>query len=105
MTELKLKKIISFIQFWITTIPESLSAQKADGVLLCEFTSRNRYQHRFTVWKTKIQMLAYQSSPSHLKAMKRISQISSGKVYGYETEAIPSREGALEKWDKNERKF
>ena len=50
-------------------------------------------------------MLAYRSPPSHLKAMKRISQISSGKVYGYETEAIPSREGALEKWDKNERKF
>jgi hypothetical protein len=37
--------------------------------------------------------------------MKRISQIGSRKVYGYEAEAIPSWKDALEKSDKNGREF
>jgi hypothetical protein len=46
-------------------------------------------------------MLDYKSSPSHSRAMKGISKIGSGKVYGYETDDIPSWEDALSEWDKN----
>ena len=48
-------------------------------------------------------MLAYVSSPAHLRAMKSISKIGSGKVYGYETDAMPSWQDALVEWDKNGR--
>ena len=105
VTGLKPKSLISLIRFWVTTMPASISAQKADGVLLCEFNSRNHYQHTLTVWKTKKQMLAYRSSPSHLRAMKSISQIGTGKVYGYETDTIPSWEAALAEWDNHGREI
>jgi hypothetical protein len=50
-------------------------------------------------------MLAYRSSPSHLRAMKRILQIGTGKVYGYETDTIPSWEAALAEWDNHRREI
>ena len=84
-------------------MPASISAQKADGVLLCEFNSHIHYQHTLTVWKK--QMLAYRSSPSQLRAMKRILQIGTGKVYAYETDTIPSWEAALAEWDNHGRKI
>ena len=86
-------------------MPASISARTADGILLCEFNSRNYYQHTLTVWKTKKKMLAYRLSRSHLRAMKRIAQIGTGKVYGYETDTMPSWEDALAEWDNNGREF
>jgi hypothetical protein len=50
-------------------------------------------------------MLAFLTSPSHLKAMKFFSKIGSGKVYGYEANSIPSWEDAFTKWDKNGRMY
>ena len=46
-------------------------------------------------------MLSYLVSPNHLKAMKNFSKIGEGKVYGYETDSIPSWKDALTEWDKN----
>jgi hypothetical protein len=103
VTGLKPKGLIGWLRFWVLTIPASMNAQKAEGVLHCEFNSRNRFQHTLTVWKSKKQMLAYRSSPAHLRAMKSFSKIGSGKVYGYETDAIPTWEDALAEWDKNGR--
>ena len=50
-------------------------------------------------------MLTYRSSSAHLRAMKRISKIGTGKVFGYETESIPSWKDALTVSDKNGREF
>ena len=87
VTGLKPKGLIGWIRFWKLTIPASKDAQKADGILHCSFNSRHGYQHTLTVWKSK--------------AMKNFSKIGSGKVYGYESNSIPSWEKALAKWDKN----
>ena len=99
------KGLIGWIRFWALTVPASKNAQKAEGILLCEFNSHNHFQHTLTVWKAKKQMLAYVSSPAHLRAMKSISKIGSGKVYGYETDAMPSWQDALVEWDKNGREY
>ena len=37
----------------------------------------------------------------NLKAMKNLSKIGEGKVYGYEAGRIPSWEDAFTEWDKN----
>jgi len=103
VTGLKPKGLIGWIRFWILTIPASKDAQKAEGIIHCAFNSRNGYQHTLTVWKSKVHMLGYLSSPAHLKAMKNFSNIGSGKVYGYETDTMPSWENALTEWDKNGR--
>ena len=101
VTGLKPKGLIGWIKFWALTIPASKDAQKAEGILHCAFNSRNGYQHTLTVWKSKKYMLGYLRSPSHLNAMKNFSKIGEGKVYGYETDSIPSWEDALTEWDKN----
>jgi hypothetical protein len=101
ITGLKPEGLIGWIRFLALTIPASKDAQKAEGILHCAFNSRNGYKHTLTVWKSKKHMLAFLTSPSHLKAMKFFSKIGSGKVYGYEANSIPSWEDALTKWDKN----
>jgi len=105
VTGLKPKGLIGWIRFWVLTIPASNNAQKAEGVLLCEFNSQNHFQHTLTVWTSKKQMLAYKSSSAHLRAMKSYSKIGSGKIYGYETDAIPSWDDALSEWKINGREI
>ena len=53
VTGLKPKGFIARIRFWITTLPASRAAQMADGILFCDFKTRNGYHHTLTVWKTK----------------------------------------------------
>jgi len=105
VTGLKPKGFIGRVRFWIFTTSVSLSAQKADGILLCEFNSRNGYQHTLTVWETKEHMMAFRASPAHVRAMKRISQIGIGKVFGYEADFSPSWEDALSELDGNGSEF
>ena len=50
-------------------------------------------------------MLTYKSSSAHLRAMKSFSKIGSGKVYGYETDAMPSWDDALSEWKENGREI
>ena len=85
------------------TARASRKGRKADGVLFCDFGSRDGYQNTFTVWETKKHMMAYRSSPAHLRAMKRMPQIGAGKVYGYETDFIPSWEDAYSEYDRHAR--
>ena len=75
----KPKGIIGWISFWAYTIPTSNDAQKAEGILHCEFNSRNGYQHTLTVWKSKEHMLSFLTSPPHLNAMKNILKLVSEK--------------------------
>ena len=50
-------------------------------------------------------MTVYRSSPAHLKAMKNMLQIGSGKVFGYEADSIPNWEDALTELDNNARVY
>jgi hypothetical protein len=50
-------------------------------------------------------MLAYRSSPAHLNAMKKLSKIGSGKIYGYETNETPSWEDAYYEWCEKAREY
>ena len=103
VTGVKPKGLLGWIKFWTFAIPASKDAQKAEGILHCALNSRNGYQHTLTVWKSKEHMQGYLTSPAHLKAMKNLSKIGSGKVYGYEANIIPSWEDALTELDKNGR--
>jgi hypothetical protein len=88
VTGIKPKGLIGWIRFLAVTIPASRKAQQADGMLLCEFNSRDHFQHTLTVWESKDKMLAHRTSPAHLRAMNNFSKIGRGKVYGYETEVM-----------------
>lgn len=103
VTGLKTNNFISSLRFWFLTVPAFRGAQKADGILVCNTISRTGYHHTLTVWESKKQMLAYRKSPAHLKAMKVFPSIAIGKVYGYDSDVIPSWEDALSEWNKNAR--
>jgi hypothetical protein len=100
ITGIKPKGLIGWLRFFKLTIPASKDAQKAQGILHCAFNSRNGFKHTLTVWKSRDDMVRYLTSPPHLKAMKKISTIGDGKVYGYETNSIPSWEDAFNMWDR-----
>ena len=48
-------------------------------------------------------MLAYVRSPKHMKAMKAFPSIAIGRLLGYESDAIPSWDEALLKWEREAR--
>ena len=70
-----------------------------------KFSSRNGFLHTFTVWESRTHMIAYRSSPAHLKAMKSLSKIGNGKIHGYDADTIPSWEDAYSEWCKNAREY
>jgi len=99
VTGLKTKGFMSWIRFWMLAIPAFRAAQKAEGCLICETKTHNGYHHTFTVWKDKTSMMKYRASPAHFKAMKVFSKIAFGKIYGYETNNIPTWSDALKGWN------
>ena len=46
-------------------------------------------------------MLSYEVSLAYLSAMKSYSKVGSGKIYGYETYAIPIQDNTLSEWEEN----
>ena len=70
VTGIKPKGITGWIYFLLYNIPASKASKDHDGLLASELSSRNGYLHTFTVWESRTHMIAYRSSPAHLKAMK-----------------------------------
>ena len=48
-------------------------------------------------------MLSYVRSPKHMKAMKAFPSIAIGRLLSYESDAIPSWDEALLKWEREAR--
>ena len=103
VTGLKTNNLYASMKFWLLTIPAFRAAQKVDGILLCENKSRNGYQHTLTVCKTKAHMLAYVRSPKQMKAMRAFPSIAIGRLLSYESDAVPSWDEALLKWEREAR--
>ena len=103
VTGLKTKNLYASMKFWLLTIPAFRATQKADGILLCENNSRNGYQHTLTVWETKAHMLSYVRSPKYMKAIRAFPSIAIGRLLSYESDAIPSWDEALLKWEREAR--
>lgn len=58
VTGLKPKDFIGWVRFGLLTKFASRSAQNAPGLVLCDFKSRNGWQHTLTVWENKKHMIA-----------------------------------------------
>jgi hypothetical protein len=99
ITGLKTKGLFASIRFWFLTVPAFKAARNANGIILCESKSQNGYHHTLTVWKSKANMIEYISSPVHLKAKRAFPSIAVGKVIGYQCDAIPSWEQAIQAWN------
>ena len=90
--------------FWRHAIPSKLQAEAADGNIQASTTYRNGIMHTLTVWQDRKSMTRYMVSGAHAKAMKVIKDISNPggtKIYGYESETIPTWDEALALWDEH----
>lgn len=94
LTGLKPKGFFAYFRFWLLAIPSFRQAQTALGNLHCDVKKVQEYQCTITAWESKDAMLNYLRSGAHLKAMKAFHQIATGPTYGYESDTIPSWEGA-----------
>ena len=105
MTGIKPKGITMWLYFLLYNIPASKASKDHDGLLVSEFSLRNDFLHTFTVWESRTHMIAYRSSPAHLKEMESLSRIGSGKIHGYETETMPDWEDAYNEWSEKAREY
>ena len=105
VTGIKPKGITGWLYFLLYNIPASKASKGHDGLLASELSSRNGHLHTFTIWESRNHMIAYRSSPAHLKAIKSLSKIGSGKIHGYETDTMPSWEEAYSEWGEKAREY
>lgn len=102
VTGLQLKNILQYPRFMRYAVPSAIHARNAEGIVVARTTARNGIQHTLTVWEDKTFMLQYMRAGAHLQAMKVTNQVSAPggtKIYGYESDTIPTWEEALELWD------
>ncbi|MGB2096681.1 MAG: hypothetical protein ACPHW5_02705 [Candidatus Puniceispirillales bacterium] len=94
VTGLKPRGIIGAIRFWLLAIP-------SNGILFCEAKSVNGYKHTLTAWNSKESMNDFVFSKTHVKAIKAYPKIAKGFTVTYESDAVPSWEDALAKWERD----
>ena len=93
------------LTFWYYAIPSKIQADNASGALYVDVATKNGAHYSFTVWESRQAMRAYVSSGSHLEAMKNFRRFATGKVYSYETSAVPSIDEAIAMLEANGRAF
>lgn len=104
VTGLKVKSLWYFPMFLKHAIPSFQQAQRAAGNVFAETKAKNGIQHTLTVWEDKKSMMLFLRSGAHAQAMKvtqQISDMSETKVYGYESDILPTWEEALKQWEEH----
>lgn len=84
--------------------PSFMQASKAEGNVFAQTKDVSGCHHTLTVWESKQSMRKFLVSGAHAKAMKitmEISDLDKTKVYGYETDTMPTWEEALDLWEKH----
>ena len=102
VTGLQLKSIWYAPKFWRRTIPAFAQAEQAEGNVYCQTKSRDGVHHTLTVWDSRESMRKFMFSGAHAQAMKilkEVANLETTKVYGYESDEIPTWEQALQEWD------
>jgi hypothetical protein len=104
ITGIKLKSIWHFPKFQSYSGPSMKQSQKADGNISSQGNYRNGVLHTLSVWKDRKSMARFMASGAHARAMKindEVSVSSTTKVYGYETDTIPTWDEAILLWDEH----
>jgi hypothetical protein len=98
VTGLRVKSWWQMPVFFWHAIPSFRQAQRAPGVLFAEVCNRKGVQHTLTVWKDREAMRDFMTSGAHLKAMRAFRSFATGRIHGYEADAVPSWDEAIEQW-------
>jgi Domain of unknown function (DUF3291) len=104
ITGLQVKSLLHMPSFFWHTSASKSQADAAAGNIQSMLTYRNGIYHTLTVWKDRKSMTRFMAAGAHAKAMKMEQSISvpgGTKVYGYETETIPTWDEALQRWEEH----
>lgn len=105
VTGLKVKAFWQMPIFFRHAVPSFQQAKSAPGVLFAAVCKRDGIQHTLTVWEDREAMRRFMTSGAHLKAMRAFRTFATGRIHGYEAEAIPSWDEAIEQWRLHGREY
>ncbi len=98
ITGLRLKQPWHRLRFYWHAMRSMLSAQGFEGNLFVDTRVINGVHHTLTAWRGKDDMIRFLQSPVHRRAMATFPSIATGKVFGYETEQVPTWSEARVVW-------
>ena len=104
ITGFKLKSILYLPRFFIYSNPALKQAHEAEGNISASTDYVNGILHTLSVWKDRKSMTRYMAKGAHAQAMKAADEMgdpSDTKVYGYETDKIPTWDEALALWSEH----
>jgi heme-degrading monooxygenase HmoA len=76
-----------------------LQGQSASGNISAEARTVNGVHHTLSVWSDEEAMRAFLTSGAHLKAMRAIRSIATGRTFGYASERLPGTRLTLSGYD------
>ena len=99
VTGLALKSWLRYPQFMMYAVPSLVQAQSSPGNIFTDAKDVGTIHHTLTVWENRDHMLKFLRQGEHVKAMK-VSRTAGkyGKVFGYESDSVPTWEEALQIW-------
>lgn len=98
VTGLKVKAWWQMPRFFRHAVPCFQQARRAPGILFADVCKRDGIQHTLTVWTDRQAMRDFMTSGAHLKAMRAFRSFATGRIHGYEADAVPSWDEAIEQW-------
>eukprot|EP00546_Thalassionema_frauenfeldii_P015009 CAMPEP_0178913430 /NCGR_PEP_ID=MMETSP0786-20121207/10836_1 /TAXON_ID=186022 /ORGANISM="Thalassionema frauenfeldii, Strain CCMP 1798" /LENGTH=175 /DNA_ID=CAMNT_0020586167 /DNA_START=32 /DNA_END=559 /DNA_ORIENTATION=+ len=104
ITGLTLKSALHFPKFAFYTMPVWKQAKAANGNHFADGNYAHGILFTLTVWDNRRAMTRFMASGAHAKAMKIVNDVAireQTKIYGYESDKIPTWEEAIEIWNAN----
>lgn len=95
VTGLKVNRMWFVPLFWAHAMPSMIDARRAPGNIMARACTINGVHHTLSAWNSRADMLAYLRSGRHARAMRRFRRIATGRVYGFEADAVPDWDEAL----------
>jgi hypothetical protein len=105
VTGLRVKSFWRIPFFFWRAIPAIWQARRAPGNISAQVRTIDGVQHTLSIWRSREDMRAYNTSGAHLQAMKDFRKIATGATCGYEADAPPSWDEAIAYWRSNAKPY
>ena len=98
MTGFRPRGIVQLPRFWWRTAQSLAQARRAAGVVAVEAKVVGGTYRTLTAWSDLVSMRSFVASGAHLKAMKNIRSLGTGKIFGYAPDQLPEWDTVYELW-------
>ncbi|MEM9474753.1 MAG: hypothetical protein AAGA71_05640 [Pseudomonadota bacterium] len=103
ITGLRLKRFWHAPQFWRHATRSMIQAKAAPGCLRADAHTIQGVHHTRSLWESRQHMMDYLRSGAHRDAMRVFPRIGTGKVLGFEADALPDWDEVRRRWEEDGR--